>query len=142
MWRKKEIGMGYRSDVAYTIRFVDDHDTNNEQSFYTFLAEAKANPQCAIALAEVEIDTKRQRFNFNAEDVKWYDMYPDVRSHNALFDQAKSWADQMVQEKMFCKIGAIFTRIGENTDDVEENAVGDYDWDWVRVSRQIITDWS
>ena len=133
--------MGYRSDVAYTIRFVDDHDTNNEQSFYTFLLEAKANPDCQIALAEVEIDTKRKRFNFNAEDVKWYDSYPDVRSHNALFDLAKDWAKQALEQKLNCSIGAIFTRVGENTEDIEENAVGDYDWDWVRVSRSITTDW-
>ena len=52
--------MGYRSDVAYTIRFVDDHDTNNHQSFFTFLAEAKADPRCAIALCEVAINEKRQ----------------------------------------------------------------------------------
>ena len=142
MWRKKEIQMGYRSDVAYTIRFVDDHDTNNEQSFYTFLMEAKANPRCAIALSEVEIDHKHQRFNFNAEDVKWYDNYPDVDSHNALFAQARDWVQQTLDQQTHCSLGAIFTRIGENTDDMEEIAVGDYDWDWVRISRQIITDWS
>ena len=62
--------MGYRSDVAYTIRFVDDHDTNNEQSFYTFLLEAKANPQLQIALAEVEINHKEKAFYFTATDVK------------------------------------------------------------------------
>jgi hypothetical protein len=121
---------------------VHDHDANNDQSFYTFLMEAKANPDCQIALAEVEVDYKNKRFNFNAEDVKWYDMYPEVRSHNALFNQAQDWAQQALEQKLLCSIGAIFTRIGENTDDVEENAVGDYDWDWVRVSRQIITDWS
>jgi hypothetical protein len=63
--------MGYRSEVAYTIRFVNDHDTNNEQSFYTFLMEAKANPKCQIALSEVAIDHKKQTFNFYASDVKW-----------------------------------------------------------------------
>ena len=134
--------MGYRSDVAYTIRFVDDHDTNNNQSFYTFLMEAKANPKCQIALAEVEIDHKKQAFNFSANDVKWYENYPDVISHNALFEQARSWADQVREQKLFCKIGAIFTRVGEQTDDMEEFAVGDYEWDWISVSRQIITDWS
>ena len=134
--------MGYRSDVAYTIRFTDDHDTNNEQSFYTFLLEAKANPQLQIALAEVEINHKKQMFTFSANDVKWYDNYPDVISHTALFEQAKSWAEQMSQQKLHCRIGAVFTRIGENTDDCEEIGVGDYDWEWIRVSRQIITDWS
>jgi hypothetical protein len=53
--------MGYRSDVAYTIRFVHDHDANNVQSFYTFLMEAKANPHLRRShLAEVEIDHKKQ----------------------------------------------------------------------------------
>ena len=88
--------MGYRSDVAYTIRFVDDHDTNNEQSFYTFLAEAKANPQCAIALAEVEIDTKRQRFNFSAEGVKWYENYPEVISHKSIGSSFQSTGHHLI----------------------------------------------
>lgn len=134
--------MGYRSDVAYTIRFVDDHDTNNDQSFYTFLAEAKNNPKCQIALAEVEIDYKRKRFNFTANDVKWYESYADVQSHTALFEQAKSWVQQYNEGKLHCTIGAIFTRVGEDVDDIEESAWGDYDWEWITVNRQIITDWS
>jgi hypothetical protein len=133
--------MGYRSDVAYTIRFVDDHDTNNNQSFYTFLMEAKANPRCAIALAEVDIDYKRKRFNFTAHDVKWYEGYPDVESHTALFDQAKDWVQQTLDQQTHCTVGAIFTRLGEQTDDVEEVAVGDYDWHWIQVERNITTDW-
>ena len=133
--------MGYRSDVAYTIRFTDDHDTNNEQSFYTFLMEAKANPKCQIALSEVEIDYKRKRFNFSANDVKWYESYPDVDSHTALFDQARDWVKETHDQQTHCSIGAIFSRIGENTDDVEEVAVGDYEWEWIQISREIITDW-
>ena len=134
--------MGYRSDVAYTIRFTDDHDTNNHQSFFTFLAEAKADPRCAIALKEVDIHESRQEINFSATDVKWYESYADVASHTALFDQARSWVDQTLQQQLYCTIGAIFMRIGESTDDVEEIAVGDYNWDWMHISRQIITDWS
>jgi hypothetical protein len=136
-----EAVMGYRSDVAYTIRFVNDHDTNNEQSFYTFLLEAKANPKCQIALSEVDIDYKHKAFNFIANDVKWYESYPDVQSHTALFDQAKSWVKQYLEGKLNCTIGVIFTRIGEDSTDVEEIAEGEYDWDWIRISRQIITDW-
>jgi hypothetical protein len=134
--------MGYRSDVAYTIRFEDDHDANNEQSFYTFLMEAKADPRCAIALAEVDIDYKRKRFSFIAHDVKWYESYPDVDSHNALFKKAEEWVKQVHEQALHCTMGAIFTRLGEQTDDIEEIAVGDYDWEWITVSRQIITDWS
>ena len=134
--------MGYRSDVAYTIRFVDDHDTNNEQSFYTFLAEAKSNPRCALALEQVDIREKYKEINFNAEDVKWYESYADVDSHTALFNQARSWAEQVREGTLHCSIGAIFMRIGESTDDIEEIAEGDYNWEWMRISRQIITDWS
>ena len=134
--------MGYRSDVAYTIRFVDDHDTNNEQSFYTFLLEAKANPKLQIALAEVEVDEKKQTFTFNAESVKWYETYPDVISHMALVHLAEEWADQVREGKLHCKIGVMFFRVGEETEDIEERFNGDYDHEWMSVSRQIITDWS
>jgi hypothetical protein len=134
--------MGYRSDVAYTIRFVDDHDTNNEQSFYTFLLEAKANPNCQIALAEVEINHKEKAFYFTATDVKWYDNYPTVMSHMAFVKQAEDWSCQVSEGKLHCKIGSMFVRIGEEANDNEERFNGDYEHEWMSVSRQIITDWS
>jgi len=134
--------MGYRSDVAYTIRFVDDHDTNNEQSFYTFLLEAKANPNCQIALAEVKINHKEKAFYFTANDVKWYDNYPEVMSHMALVGLAEDWVSQMNEGKLNCKLGVSFLRVGENSDDIEDQSNGYYEWNWLHVSRQIITDWS
>ena len=134
--------MGYRSDVAYTIRFTDDHDTNNEQSFYTFLLEAKANPNCQIALSEVEIDHKNKAFYYSARDVKWYDNYPDVMSHMALVHLAEEWAEQVREEKLFCKIGVAFVRVGEESNDIEERFNGDYGYHWIQISRQVITDWS
>jgi hypothetical protein len=133
--------MGYRSDVAYTIRFTDDHDTNNVQSFYTFLLEAKADPRCAIALSEVTVDEKNQRFMFSAESVKWYEHYSDVISHTALFKLAESWSQQISEGNLSCTMGAIFIRVGEETNDIDEFVAGDYDWDWVRVTRGIVTDW-
>ena len=133
--------MGYRSDVAYTIRFTDDHDTNNTQSFYTFLAEAKLKPQCAIALAEVVVDEKRQRFTFSATNVKWYDSYPDVMSHHALLELAGDWAAQVFEGKLNCRIGSVFVRIGENLDDIEEQCHGDFGYDWIQTERKIHTDW-
>lgn len=133
--------MGYRSDVAYTIRFTDDHDTNNVQSFYTFLAEAKTKPQCAIALSEVVIDEKRQRFTFSATNVKWYDSYPDVMSHHALLELAGDWAAQVFEGKLNCRIGSVFVRIGENLDDIEEQCHGDFGYDWIQTERKIHTDW-
>jgi len=133
--------MGYRSDVAYTIRFTDDHDTNNEQSFYTFLLEAKANPNCQIALSEVEIDHKNKAFYYSARDVKWYENYPDVMSHMALLHLAEDWAKQVREGTLHCSIGSMFLRAGEETNDTEERYEGDYDHDWMHMSRQVITDW-
>ena len=134
--------MGYRSDVAYTIRFVHDHDANNDQSFYTFLAEAKSDPKCQIALSEVEVDYKNKRFNFTAENVKWYESFPDVASHEALVALAEEWVSQMNDGKLLCSLGVMLLRLGEDATDIEERYNGDYDYDWMHMSRQIITDWS
>ena len=133
--------MGYRSDVAYTIRFVDDHDTNNEQSFYTFLLEAKANPKCQIALAEVDVSAKKFMFTFSARDVKWYENYPDVMSHMALVHLAEDWTKQIREGMLHCSVGVMFLRVGEDTSDVEERYNGDYDHEWMSVHREITIDW-
>ena len=134
--------MGYRSDVAYTIRFGDDPDANNEQSFFTFLLEAKANPKCQIALSEVEVNTKKRMLTFTATDVKWYDSFPDVDSHMALVGLAEDWANQKREGKLHCKIGSMFLRIGDDMGDIESRFEGDYDFDWMSVSREISTDWT
>ena len=134
--------MGYRSDVAYTIRFVDDHDTNNEQSFFTFLAEAKSNPKYAIAMKEVSILEGRQEINFSANDVKWYESYSDVDSHMALVELAEDWVEQVREGALHCKLGVVFLRVGEDSSDIEERAHGDYGYHWIQMERKIHTDWS
>ena len=136
--------MGYRSDVAYTIRFTSDHDEKNRQSFYTFLAEAKSKAATAPCFteetgqwSEFEVDEKRFRINFAADDVKWYESYPDVQCHEALISLAKEWADESDNPE----IGYRFVRIGEDADDIEQREGGDADWDWVQVVRTISRDW-
>jgi hypothetical protein len=139
--------MGYRSDVAYTIRFNSDHDENNKQSFYTFLAEAKARAATAACFNEegwkwnadgFEVDTKRFRINFSADNVKWYHDYPEVKCHESLLDLAAEWAND---EDNHSGIGYTFVRIGEESDDIEEKCGGDYDFEWVQVNRSISRDW-
>jgi hypothetical protein len=146
--------MGYRSEVAYTIRFKD------EASYRLFIAEAKAKPETAgcfppndgSAFDECSCDDARFAITFHAEDVKWYPSYPEVQMHEHLIQQAEDWVNS--EEHVATKSGAIevnliaqrlgyiFIRIGEEADDIEHRFGGDYDWDWIRVSRQIITDWS
>jgi hypothetical protein len=140
--------MGYRSDVAYTIRFVHEDDTNNKQSFYTFLAEAKAKAATAACFTEEQktwqggngfiVDEGRFRINFSAEHVKWYPDFDDVKCHMALIDLAAEWAND---EDNNSGIAYVFVRIGEENDDVEEEFGGDYDWSWMSVNRSIERDW-
>jgi hypothetical protein len=134
--------MGYRSDVAYTIRFVHEDDTNNKQSFYTFLAEAKAKAATAacfneLGWAEFEIDEARYRINFSCEDVKWYESFPDVQCHEALLSLANEWDED---EDNNSGIAFQFVRIGEETDDIQDNRSESAD-DWIYVERTISRDW-
>jgi len=140
--------MGYRSDVAYTIRFNSDHDEENKQSFYTFIGEAKAKAATAGCFTEEQknwhggngfiVDEGRLRINFSADNVKWYPDYDDVKCHEALIELASEWAND---EDNHSEIAYMFIRIGEQTDDIEERCGGDCDWDWVQVNRSIIRDW-
>jgi len=136
--------MGYRSDVAYTIRFVSDDDTKNKQSFYTFLAEAKSNAATSPCFgddhwADVEIDETRLRINFAADNVKWYPSYPSVACHEALIDLADEWAND---ESNNSEIAYRFVRVGEEVEDVESKTNGNAaTWDWVNVVRAIERDW-
>jgi hypothetical protein len=129
--------MGYRSDIAYTIRFEGDDDKKNRQSFYTFLAEAKSKNEYMIALDEVTIDEKRLRFNFEAQSVKWYDDYPDVISHKAFFALGEEYCATLT-----VPIAGSFLRVGEDSSDIQEESFGDFDYGWLHVSREIVTDWS
>ena len=151
IFREKKIKevykMGYRSTVAYTIRFTalasnnqspsDEELKQAKASFYTFLAEAKV--KCSGAFAEefgVDVDEENLALNFLVEDVKWYEDYEDVKVHEALVQLSRDWVD--MENK---NIGGIFMRIGEEMDDLTEDSWGEHDWDWMTMSRQIVVDW-
>jgi hypothetical protein len=143
--------MGYRSEVAYTIRFIptnDDfvaqHRIKAKDSFYTFLAEAKANAETALAFGwmwskeqgdGMVIDEENLSINFTAVHVKWYDEYPEAKANNKLFDLAQEWEEDNEY------IGGIFVRIGESMDDVIEECWGTGDYEWLSVTRDIQKDW-
>jgi hypothetical protein len=137
--------MGYRSDVAYTIRFRGQ----KEDDFFLFLAEAKSKPELKLALDECDIDTVRKRINFNCESTKWYESDLGVQSHMALLDLAEEWTEHpsngedIVKNHPLsgCPIGYVFIRIGEDDEDIERRQGGEYELDWVYTSREIITDW-
>jgi hypothetical protein len=139
--------MGYRSTVAYTIRFtpyVSNHDSPTEEelkeckaSFYTFLAEAKVKLSGAVNDEWTKIDESNMAINFLADNVKWYEDYEDVIVHEALIQLSKDWVDMENKH-----IGGIFMRIGEEMDDLTEEGWGVHYWEWISMSRQIHVDWA
>lgn len=133
--------MGYRSDVAYTIRF------RRKEDYHLFILEAKANPTIAGSLEECICDERRMRIDFKAESVKWYESYPDVDMHENLIDQAQAWLDgdthvaikdgETEVNLIEHRLAYIFIRIGEATDDITHREGGDTDYTWLHVSRTI-----
>lgn len=128
--------MGYYSNVAYTIRCVGDDDKKNEQTFFTFLAEAKTKDECRLALDEVTVDEKKLMINFSCTDVKWYESFPEVASHLALYALAEEYG-----ERDDSAMAGRYVEVGENLDDTKEESFGNYDYGWLYVTREIKTDW-
>ena len=142
--------MGYRSTVAYTIRFIprlseiqttDDEIEKAKASFYTFLAEAKAGEDTAGAFLDedLKINEDNLALYFYAGHVKWYESYPDVKCHEALLELSKEWADDGDCSSPY--IGGAFARIGEEMEDMTEECWGQGDYDWIAIHRTMQCDW-
>ena len=141
--------MGYRSTVAYTIRFIPIHSPDTDDiveerkakaTFYTFLAEAKSKETTALCFSEQEDEVfkvleDKLEIRFFAEEVKWYPDYADVKCHEALLDLSREWADEND-----C-IGGAFARVGEDTNDNVEEVWGNGYHDWIGVNRSVYVDW-
>ena len=142
--------MGYRSTVAYTIRFIprlseiqttDDEIEKAKASFYTFLAEAKAGAETGGAFTDedIKVDEDNLALYFYAGHVKWYEDYADVKCHEALMDLSKEWADDGDCSNPY--IGGAFARIGEEMEDMVEECWGQGDYDWITINRSMECDW-
>ena len=93
--------MGYRSDVAYTIRF------KNKEHRIRFMATA-------VLGSEIQLDgfglINDETIIFKYDDVKWYDEYDYVKAHKQLLEDAK--AQGCAWE---------FCRVGEESGDIEQD---------------------
>jgi hypothetical protein len=77
--------MGYRSDVAYVIKF-DDIETRD--NFVTLML-AKNDKWITQALDECEYRYEDDPIiTFETQSVKWYTTYDEVKAHNALMREA------------------------------------------------------
>ena len=145
--------MGYRSEVAYTIRF-DDSD-KGRQTFDIFLADARQNEDTKGAFEDERsesypdgcliIDRTKLAINFHADYVKWDESFSDVKCHDALIMLAREYIDELVEDEVAkvyeCCMGYMFYRIGEELNDIDEQYGGNTDWQWLGVARSIERDW-
>ena len=77
--------MGYRSDVAYVIKF---NDIETRDNFVTLML-AKNDKWITQALDECEYRYDDDPvITFETNSVKWYDTYDEVIAHNALMHEA------------------------------------------------------
>ena len=77
--------MGYRSDVAYVIKF---NDIETRDNFITLML-AKNDPILTQAIKECEYGyTDDPIITFKETDLKWYDSFEDVQSHQQLMQDA------------------------------------------------------
>ena len=122
--------MGYRSDVAYVIKF-DDIETRD--NFVTLML-AKNDKHITEAINECEYGyTKDPIITFEATDVKWYDSFDDVKAHHALMHDAI----EIYKEK-----GGKYRFISIGEDGAEECDEDDDDgdlWDYVTTRHEIHT---
>jgi hypothetical protein len=136
--------MGYRSSVAYKIKFEDEGQWN------VFLLEAKSKPETRLSFEDecLSVVHDKREIRFVVDGVKWYEDYEYVKCHIKLLDLCEEYIER--QEKSLegslpsitpHVVSYLFRRVGEDEDDLEERHGGDPDWDWVELIRYIRPDW-
>ena len=143
--------MGYRSEVGIIIQAQEDRTftllrngvkdeglrkihkldepTEEEEKWAMFLAEVAVKPETELAWKEItsgindgygntlELNNEERRITINFNAIKWYEGggYQAVDSYMALFHSVKLYEDY---------IDAIYLRIGEDLEDMEEAVYG------------------
>lgn len=124
--------MGYRSDVAYVIKF-DDIETRD--NFVTLML-AKNNKHITEALDECEYRYEDDPvITFEAQSIKWYTSYADVKAHNLLLTLAVDiYGEEKGGRYRFISIGE------DGAEDCDENdSVGDL-YDYITTVHEVRTD--
>lgn len=106
--------MGYYSDVAYRIGTADPKNLLDR-----FLAE---NPQHKTELSISGLVVDEDDLTYQISGVKWYEGYPAVAAHEALWEFARIL--ERNGEDIIC---GRWCRVGEDLDDTEFRSFGE-DW--------------
>lgn len=122
--------MGYRSDVAYVIKF---NDIETRDNFVTLML-AKNEPIVTQAINECEYGYKEDPIiTFNETDLKWYRDFEDVSAHHALMREAV----EIYQHK-----GGRFRFIAVGEDGAEDFDEDDNEgdlWDYITTVHELRT---
>jgi len=110
--------MGYRSDVAYSIHFKTKDILNQFIALVMVKGgnEVEALKECGIECNETDGEFN---VNFTWDDVKWYESYPEVQAH--------TWLMEFAVERFPEDCGYEYVRIGEESNDIEEQQGGAMD---------------
>jgi len=76
--------MGYRSQVAYVIRF----ETAEQRDSFVELVKHRNDVHWTNAINSCETRYIEPLITFEVDDVKWYESFDDVRAHQAMLDWA------------------------------------------------------
>lgn len=117
--------MGYRSEVAYVLRFKD----KEQRETFINIQRAKADTHINTALDEL-VELEEDKLAYHAYSVKWYESYEDVQAHEKLMGDT---LELFNQDKDIA--GYRFIRIGEEYEDVVVSDNGDSDelWEYLDV---------
>jgi hypothetical protein len=120
--------MGYRSDVAYVIRF----GTTDQRDAFVELVKHRNEKNWAQAIEECEVQYAEPIITFEVQDVKWYADFEDVKSHHAILD----WAVELYPDA-----GYRIIMVGEDGQE-ECNQGGECDdlWDYLYTSHSLHTE--
>jgi hypothetical protein len=109
--------MGYRSEVAYVIRFKN----KAMRELFVNLQQAKADKHINEALSEL-VEVEDCLLGYHADHVKWYDEYDGVKAHETLMHDS---IDMFNQDEDI--VGWRFVRLGEESDDNVQEEGGNSD---------------
>ena len=109
--------MGYRSEVAYVIRFKD----KAMRELFINLQRAKADTAINEALSEL-VEVEDCLLGYHADHVKWYEGYEGVKAHETLMSDS---IDMFNQDEDI--VGWRFVRLGEESNDTIQEEDGNSD---------------
>ena len=123
--------MGYYSEVAYVMSFVD---SEARKKFITYIAILGGDTYEALKECTVGMDD--DMIMFHAGCTKWYESFTDIAAHHDLM--------AVLNAEPFNELGGYyFVRMGEDMSDIEHRSGGDdgcssHAMDFIEIRRELL----